>query len=162
MPAKEIALDVAAFLDSPPARALGVARDAQKTIAERFLGACYDEIGKAPRFLDGDDLHTALGHLLPGRFARADPLAEHVPAVLEAFFVHLETSQVVTQLFEIRNALASTLPEFHEAVKSGRAAHHHAHEKAAPFVHGAAKLGRNDPCSCGSGKKYKKCHGKDA
>ena len=23
----------------------------------------------------------------------------------------------------------------------------------------AAKVGRNDPCSCGSGKKYKKCHG---
>jgi len=22
-----------------------------------------------------------------------------------------------------------------------------------------AKVGRNDPCSCGSGKKYKKCHG---
>jgi preprotein translocase subunit SecA len=22
-----------------------------------------------------------------------------------------------------------------------------------------AKLGRNDPCWCGSGKKYKKCHG---
>jgi uncharacterized protein YecA (UPF0149 family) len=21
------------------------------------------------------------------------------------------------------------------------------------------KLGRNDPCHCGSGKKYKKCHG---
>jgi preprotein translocase subunit SecA len=21
------------------------------------------------------------------------------------------------------------------------------------------RLGRNDPCSCGSGKKYKKCHG---
>lgn len=24
----------------------------------------------------------------------------------------------------------------------------------------AAKIGRNDPCPCGSGKKYKKCHGK--
>jgi hypothetical protein len=23
------------------------------------------------------------------------------------------------------------------------------------------KVGRNDPCLCGSGKKYKKCHGKD-
>ncbi|MEK7062341.1 MAG: SEC-C metal-binding domain-containing protein, partial [Patescibacteria group bacterium] len=22
------------------------------------------------------------------------------------------------------------------------------------------KVGRNDPCHCGSGKKYKKCHGK--
>jgi len=26
---------------------------------------------------------------------------------------------------------------------------------------GKRKLGRNDPCWCGSGKKYKKCHGKD-
>ncbi|MDB4979130.1 MAG: hypothetical protein JWM56_1316 [Candidatus Peribacteria bacterium] len=25
----------------------------------------------------------------------------------------------------------------------------------------AVKVGRNDPCPCGSGKKYKKCHGKD-
>ena len=24
-----------------------------------------------------------------------------------------------------------------------------------------AKVGRNDPCPCGSGKKYKKCHGRD-
>jgi preprotein translocase subunit SecA len=24
------------------------------------------------------------------------------------------------------------------------------------------KIGRNDPCFCGSGKKYKKCHGADA
>jgi preprotein translocase subunit SecA len=23
------------------------------------------------------------------------------------------------------------------------------------------KIGRNDPCPCGSGKKYKACHGKD-
>ncbi len=26
-------------------------------------------------------------------------------------------------------------------------------------VAGGAKVGRNDPCPCGSGKKYKKCHG---
>lgn len=26
----------------------------------------------------------------------------------------------------------------------------------------AAKPGRNDPCHCGSGKKYKKCHGANA
>jgi preprotein translocase subunit SecA len=24
------------------------------------------------------------------------------------------------------------------------------------------KVGRNDPCPCGSGKKYKKCHGASA
>jgi preprotein translocase subunit SecA len=31
---------------------------------------------------------------------------------------------------------------------------------AQPFVRPSPKLGRNDPCPCGSGKKYKQCHGK--
>jgi preprotein translocase subunit SecA len=30
-----------------------------------------------------------------------------------------------------------------------------------PAGDGKRKIGRNDPCWCGSGKKYKKCHGKD-
>ena len=37
--------------------------------------------------------------------------------------------------------------------------HDHDHAQQTPFRHAAPKLGRNDPCSCGSGKKYKKCHG---
>jgi preprotein translocase subunit SecA len=32
--------------------------------------------------------------------------------------------------------------------------------KMKPTVRGAQKIGRNDPCPCGSGKKYKHCHGK--
>jgi preprotein translocase subunit SecA len=32
-------------------------------------------------------------------------------------------------------------------------------EGAAPFVRGERKVGRNEPCPCGSGKKYKHCHG---
>ncbi len=38
--------------------------------------------------------------------------------------------------------------------------------KAATYVKDAddpfANVGRNDPCPCGSGLKYKKCHGRDA
>ena len=34
--------------------------------------------------------------------------------------------------------------------------------KAAPFVRGERKVGRNEPCPCGSGRKYKQCHGKVA
>jgi preprotein translocase subunit SecA len=29
-----------------------------------------------------------------------------------------------------------------------------------PFVRAGEKVGRNDPCPCGSGKKYKQCHGR--
>jgi preprotein translocase subunit SecA len=32
--------------------------------------------------------------------------------------------------------------------------------QAQPYVRGDRKVGRNEPCPCGSGKKYKQCHGK--
>lgn len=33
-------------------------------------------------------------------------------------------------------------------------------QKEQPFTREGEKVGRNDPCPCGSGKKYKQCHGK--
>ena len=33
--------------------------------------------------------------------------------------------------------------------------------KSATMRRDRPKVGRNDPCPCGSGKKYKKCHGKE-
>jgi preprotein translocase subunit SecA len=33
-------------------------------------------------------------------------------------------------------------------------------EPVQPFVRAGQKIGRNDPCPCGSGRKYKNCHGK--
>jgi len=33
-------------------------------------------------------------------------------------------------------------------------------KKAQPVVRHTQKVGRNDPCPCGSGRKYKHCHGK--
>ena len=32
-------------------------------------------------------------------------------------------------------------------------------QQALPFERAGVKVGRNDPCPCGSGKKYKQCHG---
>jgi preprotein translocase subunit SecA len=42
----------------------------------------------------------------------------------------------------------------------GRPADPFAVPAPAPQVRAASKVGRNDPCPCGSGVKYKKCHGK--
>ena len=36
-----------------------------------------------------------------------------------------------------------------------------AEAKSAKKNEDGKKVGRNDPCPCGSGKKYKNCHGKD-
>ncbi len=37
--------------------------------------------------------------------------------------------------------------------------HHHHHVKQETVVRDGPKVGRNDPCPCGNGKKFKKCHG---
>jgi preprotein translocase subunit SecA len=34
------------------------------------------------------------------------------------------------------------------------------HAEHRPLVRQDIKVGRNEPCPCGSGKKYKHCHGK--
>jgi hypothetical protein len=162
MPTKPITLATTRFLDSSHAASLdGIPREEQQRVAEAFLEVCYEELGKEPRFLDAEDVRAIVAERLPGRFARRDPAAEQVPAVLEALVRHLAETTVMSQAFEVRQALPAASDAFLARVRS--AAHApEAPAKADPFVHGASKLGRNDPCSCGSGKKYKKCHGKDA
>jgi uncharacterized protein YecA (UPF0149 family) len=46
-----------------------------------------------------------------------------------------------------------------DACGCGHDHHHHGHHHApvVTYQRGAPKVGRNDPCTCGSGKKYKKC-----
>lgn len=163
MTAKEITLVVSSFNDSTQAASLSAeARKPSAEIVRMFLGVCYESLGKAPKLLDGHDMHQALGHLLPTRFAKKDPRAKHVPEVLGAYLDFLEETEMVPEAFELRRGFESTLPEFLEVVATGKSAHHHAGPPREPVVNGAPKLGRNDPCSCGSGKKFKKCHGKSA
>ncbi|HEU0201186.1 MAG TPA: preprotein translocase subunit SecA [Burkholderiaceae bacterium] len=52
---------------------------------------------------------------------------------------------------EAADAEVATLPERDEA---------RAQPQQQPFRRFGGKIGRNDPCPCGSGKKYKQCHGK--
>lgn len=47
----------------------------------------------------------------------------------------------------------------HEHVEGQGHHHHHHHEPIMPVVREQPKIGRNDACPCGSGQKYKKCHG---
>ncbi len=163
MSSKEITLAVSAFADSTEAARLSAdERKSAQEIVRLFVEICYESLGKIPRLLDGHDMHEALGHAMPARMAKKDPRAKHVPAILEAYLDHLEASQVVPGAFELRRGFESTVPEFLEVVRTGKSAHHHAGPPQAPVVYGAPKTGRNDPCSCGSGKKFKKCHGKGA
>ena len=55
--------------------------------------------------------------------------------------------------FEHQALEAQLADEVEQQVEGSEEAHQ-------PFVRNDKKLGRNDPCHCGSGKKFKQCHGK--
>jgi hypothetical protein len=156
-PAREIRLDCAAFLDSPRAAQLPYPRPDVRALVERFLTASYDELGKAPHLLEGDDLEELLRERLPAHFGKRDPLAEALEDVLAAYLAFLGERAVVLHAFELSRALLAHAPAFRARVAAGDLAGRAPGTKAAPFVHRAQKTGRNDPCPCGSGKKFKQC-----
>jgi hypothetical protein len=155
-PRREVRLDVAAFLDSPQARALA-GREHARELLERFLTCAYDEIGKAPHLLEGEDVQHILEERLPAHLKPRDPLAEGALETLAAWLDFLGERSVVPHAFEQRRALEEHGRSFVRIVESGALAGRAQAKRPAPFVHRADKTGRNDPCPCGSGKKFKQC-----
>ena len=54
----------------------------------------------------------------------------------------------------------SEVPQSPEAARAKAAAEGVSHRQPVTVKHNEPKVGRNDPCPCGSGKKYKHCHGR--
>ncbi len=159
MAENRVLLDAAKFMDSVHATGIrGRSADEQRRIVQHFAATCYEDVGKAPRLLDGDDLVVALAEHLPRRFGVRDPLAAAVPEVLPAFLEHLAEEHVVPAIYELRAGMESALAAFAHAVSTG-AAHRDGvvRRPGKTVVHRAEKTGRNDPCPCGSGRKFKKC-----
>ncbi|MPS49877.1 preprotein translocase subunit SecA [Methylobacillus sp.] len=50
--------------------------------------------------------------------------------------------------------------DFDEALGNAEESDEASDQSVKTFERAGAKVGRNDPCPCGSGKKYKQCHGK--
>ena len=54
------------------------------------------------------------------------------------------------------------LPEWNDLLTEERRAELYRIQKRSTTIVKGKKIGRNDPCPCGSGKKYKKCCGRNA
>ena len=121
----------------------------------------------------------ALDHLRQGihlrGYAQKNPKQEYKREAFDLFSNMLDSvkSDVTQTLMNVQIRSEQDI----EAAEAPRAPsnvqyHHADYEKAlgqteavegaekAPFVRSGEKVGRNDPCPCGSGKKYKQCHGK--
>ena len=75
--------------------------------------------------------------------------------------VQIRGEEQVDQLEQQQSQAAEqNLTMKHEEAASALASEEASESAAQPFVRDQPKLGRNDPCWCGSGKKFKHCHGK--
>jgi len=81
----------------------------------------------------------------------------------------MEAEQRAKKAMEFQHAQASALASGGTAATASAAAAEAvaggggggvAAEPVQPFVREGRKIGRNEPCPCGSGKKYKQCHGR--
>jgi preprotein translocase subunit SecA len=77
--------------------------------------------------------------------------------VLRLQVVRQETAEEIEQKrLALQRRAMQRITETHAASGDGEAK---PHPKQETVVRAHPKVGRNDPCPCGSGKKYKKCHG---
>jgi preprotein translocase subunit SecA len=77
--------------------------------------------------------------------------------------VHSE-SEIKRQIDDRKRSLDKKLKEMqttHQSLTSTAPESEGGSQKVQTFRREAPKVGRNDPCPCGSGKKFKKCHGRD-
>ena len=133
---------------------------------------------------------AALDHLRQGvhlrSYAQKNPQQEYKREAFELFSLMLEMiktdvtrilmtvriqSREELQAVEEREALsniqykhadvsAATSPASQAEPEGDVAVAERPQERQHPFVRPGQKVGRNDPCPCGSGKKYKQCHGR--
>ncbi len=119
---------------------------------------------------------AGLDHLRQGihlrSYAQKNPKQEYKREAFELFGALLDTVKhevtQVTMQVQVKNAADLEAVEkptelenvqyqhtdYDEALASPES------EDGAPFEREGVKIGRNDPCPCGSGQKYKQCHGK--
>jgi len=111
----------------------------------------------------------AMDHLKEGiglrGYAQVNPLVEYQKEGFSMFEALMTVMQqdVVEKVFSVQVRRQQDVEQIQQP-KPQRVAMSHGGESetaaAAPARRGAEKVGRNDPCPCGSGKKYKRCHGK--
>lgn len=95
-------------------------------------------------------------------YGQRDPLVEYKKESFSSFqhLLHSIERQVVYSIYKIGVATKQEKSPMEKGnLQTGGGSKEEEKPKSEP-IKKEQKIGRNDPCFCGSGKKYKKCHGK--
>jgi preprotein translocase subunit SecA len=110
----------------------------------------------------------AMDHLKEGiglrGYGQRNPLQEYQKEGYQMFMELIEhiKEETIEKLYRVQIARPAEVTQFEAARRQPLVLSHgeEVEEKQKPVKRESKKVGRNDPCPCGSGKKYKKCHGR--
>lgn len=125
------------------------AREYAPELLTTFLVAACEIRGAEPEDIEESDLKPALLKL--AKLQLPASVKVEVPALCGAMLADLETQGRLGG-GRLLGAYVRALKEAFDEAASG---------KPKPIKRPGSRIGRNDPCPCGSGRKYKKCCGKD-
>lgn len=162
---------------------------AKKILEQKFAAYEAEQVKYALReiLLSAFDQHwkdhlLQMDHIKEGinlrAYAQKDPLTEYKKESFNLFGTMKDSvkKSIVTNLFTVRLYTKEEIDELQKRHQEELEAQLEAHKRLleaetkkeeaqiiqAAIKRGATKVGRNDACPCGSGKKYKQCHGVDA
>jgi preprotein translocase subunit SecA len=109
----------------------------------------------------------AMDHLKEGiglrGYGQRDPLTEYKKESFAMFGMMKERieDEMVTNLWRVDPVVRQGQEEMRKSRQRDLTYSAPAKEAPQPEKRATGRVGRNDPCPCGSGKKYKKCHGSE-
>lgn len=115
-----------------------------EAVLECFFGAAPAGDFSTDSFVD-----ALLQHVAP--LDLPDAVRRDAPQLIEAYFEYLDSAGKVPGADE----WAALVPE--AGARYGERLRDDGSVKGQTVRHALSKVGRNDPCPCGSGKKFKKC-----
>ena len=128
-------------------------RNIEKWLYLRILDETWKD-----HLLDMDHLREGIG--LRG-YAQQDPLREYQKEAYDLFLnlVDRQKKEYIEKLFMVQIMPREEIERKPEQPSKFVLSRGEQETEKKPTVRTAPKVGRNDPCPCGSGKKYKKCCG---
>ena len=142
-----------------------ISSDTMRQIERFVMLQTVDYLWK-DHLLNMDHLREGIG--LRG-YAQKNPLHEYKKEGYDMFgsLMYRLSNDVCEKLFRVQPVSETDIEkaerkrrEEQQRMVLSRGESEEAEEKKKPVRRQEKKVGRNDPCPCGSGKKYKKCHGK--
>ena len=118
-----------------------------KELAEKYGTEVLVMVG----FLDG------INESLKGYENPIDTMEEDTVVKIE-----IDPEKLYYNMVEAKAEWLYTLPQWDSILSEERRKELYKEQKASGTIRKDKKVGRNDPCPCGSGLKYKKCCGKNA